>query len=407
MKALLLAAALTWAPPSLADPTPTAPASLSAPAAQAPVEVELFTRPGCPHCQKARAWLEEQARAHPTLVLQIHDVQADPQARDRLEALSRQAGVELPGVPAIRVGEALIVGFSEQGQARHRVEQALRGEAQPGGVLAGEEPPPDDEGLCAVDQGCEEPAGPKPIHLPGLGAVDPAALGLPLFTVVLGLVDGFNPCAMWVLLFVLSLLVNLRDRVRMAVVGGTFVLVSGLVYFAFMAAWLKVFQLIGLSRAVQVMLGLVALFVATVNIKDFFAFKKGLSLTIPDAAKPGIASRARRILHARSLPAAALAAATLAILVNLVELLCTAGLPAVYAQVLASHALPAGHHYALLALYNLAYVVDDGLMLAVAVVTLSKTRLQERGGRALKLVSGLVMLALALALLLRPSLLTW
>jgi hypothetical protein len=111
---------------------------------------------------------------------------------------------------------------------------------------------------------------------------------LPLFTLALGLLDGFNPCAMWVLLFLLSLLVRLRDRKRMALIAGTFVLVSGAVYYAFMAAWLNVFLAVGLSKVVRVLLGTTAVLIGLINVKDFVAWGRGPSLSIPDAAKPGL-----------------------------------------------------------------------------------------------------------------------
>ena len=228
-------------------------------------------------------------------------------------------------------------------------------------------------------------------------------LGLPVFTVLIGLLDGFNPCAMWVLLFLLSLLVNLRDRRRMLLVGGTFVLTSGLVYFLFMAAWLNLFLAVGLSRVTQVLLGLVALAVGALNTKDFFAFERGPSLSIPERAKPGLYARTRRLLQQRALLPAMGGVVVLALLVNLVELACTAGLPAVYTQILTLRRLPRAAYYGYLALYNAAYVLDDAAMLGIAVVTLGRRKLQERAGRWLKLASGVVMLALGLLLLLRPA----
>ncbi len=139
------------------------------------------------------------------------------------------------------------------------------------------------------------------IEVPLLGRLRVQQLGLPAFTFLIGLVDGFNPCAMWVLVFLLSVLVNIKERQKIIVIAGTFVVVSGLAYFAFMAAWFSVFQLVGLLRPVQIGLGLVALLVGAVNIKDFFAFHKGVSLSIPDAAKPGIYRRVREIVAARNL----------------------------------------------------------------------------------------------------------
>ncbi len=242
---------------------------------------------------------------------------------------------------------------------------------------------------------------------PLFGHVSVRDLGLPAFTVVLGLLDGFNPCAMWVLLFVLSLLVNLRDRVKMAMIGGTFVLVSGIVYFAFMAAWLNLFLLVGVARTTQVLLGLIAGVMGLLNVKDFIATGRGPSLAIPASARPAIYARVRAVVMAEHPGAALGGVIVLAVLVNVVALLCTAGFPAVYTRILTLRELPLWKYYGYLALYNVAYVLDDGLMLALAVVTLSRRKLQARAGRWLKLVSGGVMLGLGAVLIGRPAWLAW
>jgi hypothetical protein len=211
---------------------------------------------------------------------------------------------------------------------------------------------------------------------------------------------------MWVLLFVLSLLVNLHDRVKMVLIGGTFVVVSGLVYFAFMAAWLNIFLLVGLSWPTQVVLGGFAVLVGVLNIKDFFAFGRGVSLSIPAAARPGIYARVRHILQAEHLPGALAGVVVLAVLVNMIELLCTAGLPAVYTRILTLRQLPWWVYYGYLGLYNVAYMFDDSLVLSLAVITLGRRKLQESSGRWLKLLSGVVMLGLGVTLIVQPTWLT-
>jgi hypothetical protein len=208
---------------------------------------------------------------------------------------------------------------------------------------------------------------------------------------------------MWVLLFLLSLLVHWRDRRRMALVAGTFVLVSGLVYYAFMAAWLNVFLLLGFSGWLRLLLGSIALVLGVVNLSEFWRSGERFTLSIPSSAKPGLYARMRQVMQSRSLPAALLAVAALAVVVNAVELLCTAGLPAVYTAVLSEQNLPAAAYYGYLGLYILGYIADDTLMVGLAVMVLSSNRLHERAGRALKAISGLVMVALALVLLLRPG----
>jgi hypothetical protein len=244
---------------------------------------------------------------------------------------------------------------------------------------------------------------PDEIDLPVFGLLQVEQVGLPALTLAVGLVDGFNPCAMWVLLFLLSLLVNLKDRRKILAIAGTFVLISGMAYFAFMAAWLNVFLLIGYLRPIQITLGLLAVFVGGVHVKDFFALHRGITFSIPESAKPGIYARSRKIILAENLWGAILGASVLAILVNIVELLCTAGLPALYTQILTMRGLPAWQNYAYLGLYNVAYMFDDSLMVAIVVITLNKRRLEEGQGRWLKLISGLVILVLGIVMIVKPE----
>ncbi|UCH91568.1 MAG: NrdH-redoxin, partial [Nitrospirota bacterium] len=190
---------------------------------------------------------------------------------------------------------------------------------------------------------------------------------------------------------------------KMFLLAGTFVLVSGVVYFAFMAAWLNVFLFIGYVRIIQVMMGGLAVGIGLVNVKEFWAFGQGLSLAIPESAKPGLYARVRKILAAEHLSQAMLGILVLAILVNMVEFVCTAGFPAMFTQVLSQQGLTTSEYYGYLGLYNLAYIADDALMVTIAVVTLSHHKLQEQEGRWLKLISGLVMLGLGVLLLIAPE----
>jgi hypothetical protein len=345
---------------------------LAASAARA-ADLEVFTRADCPRCAEAAPFLAALTRERPDLRVVLRDVGRDPDARARLGELAARHGVGSVGVPAFWVGGELLIGY--RGAA---TEAAIRARLASAGAA-------DDSD--ALDTGI-------------FGVLHARRLGLPLFTVALGLLDGFNPCAMWLLLFVLALLVNVKDRARMALIGGTFVAVSGLAYFAFMAAWLNVFLLLGYVRAVEVGLGLVALAIGAVNVKDFAAFGRGPSLGIPASAKPGLYARVRRIVQAESLAAALAGAVLLAVLANVIELVCTAGLPVLYTRVLTARALPDWQYYAYLGLYNVAYMADDAAMLAIAVATLGRRKLQEREGRWLKLVSGVVMLGLGAAFLL-------
>jgi hypothetical protein len=208
---------------------------------------------------------------------------------------------------------------------------------------------------------------------------------------------------MWVLLFLLSMLVHLKSRLRMALIAGTFVLVSGAVYYAFIAAWLNAFLLVGMSKAINYAIASIAILIGLINVKDYFGLNNGFSLSIPASAKPGLYARMRATVVSDSLLISLATAATLAIIVNFVELLCTAGFPAVYTSILAQHHLTSAEHYAYLGLYILGYMADDTLMVGTAVMALSSQKLTERTGQWLKLLSGVVMLLLGAIMLLKPE----
>jgi glutaredoxin len=349
-------------------------------AGEIPPDIEVFVRAGCPHCEAAAPFLEQLRRERPSLRIISHDIAHDPASLERLRTLAAERGLSQVGVPTFKIGAELIVGFLSAETTGREIRAALDRRA-----------------------GLPSRRMMEGIHTRWFGDIRVEDLGLPLFTIAIGLLDGFNPCAMWVLLFLLSLLVNLQDRRKMALIAATFVLVSGLIYFAFMAAWLNLFLLIGLSRAVQVTLGSVAFSIGIVNVKDYFALHRGITLTVPEPAKPGLYARVRGILQAESLATAIAGIVVLAGLVNFIELLCTAGFPALYTQVLTLQSLPTWAYYGYLGLYNIAYILDDGLMVTIAVVTLSRRKLQERAGRWLKLASGLVMAGLGAVLLLQPE----
>jgi hypothetical protein len=248
-------------------------------------------------------------------------------------------------------------------------------------------------------------SGSGPVAVPVLGAVDLERWSLPLLTVTLAGLDAFNPCAFFVLLFLLSLLVHARSRTRMLVIGGVFVLFSGLVYFAFMAAWLNVFLWLGELQAITAGAGLLAIVIGAVNTKDYFYFRRGVSLSIPESAKPGLFRRMREVATSGSLGPMLIGTVLLAIVANSYELLCTAGFPMVYTRALTLHDLGTVGYYGYVALYNVIYVVPLALIVLAFTYTLGSRKLSEHEGRVLKLVSGYMMLGLGIVLLTAPDLL--
>lgn len=368
-------------------------------------KIEVFVRAGCPHCAKAEQFLQTLQQEQPGLIIEYHDVEQDANALKHLKTLAASLQFQAVRVPAVYVGGQLIIGYSEAAGTDAVIREALR-QAQ----VSINQQPRDLAGSCEAAtalscDGSSEINQAAPSNTPAAVRVwghelTLEQLGLPVFTLVMGLLDGFNPCSIWVLLLMISLLAPMQNRWRMLAVAGTFVAVEGIAYFVFMAAWLNLFLFIGLSRGSQIAVALIALAAAALNLKDFWHLGwGGVSLSIPASAKPGIYTRMRAILTAQNLAGAMIGAVVLAVLVQIVEFMCTSGFPALYTRILTLQSLDKFSYYAYLLLYNVAYMLDDVIILSVGVVTLSQHRLQENEGRWLKLVSGLVMAALGVYLL--------
>jgi thiol-disulfide isomerase/thioredoxin len=359
------------------------------------VRLYLFWGKGCPHCSEEIAFLKTLKQKYPTLEVKEYEVWYDKQNATLFGRIIKAAGGQSVGVPGTVIGSRVFIGFNVQ------TARAIEDEI----VLCRERGCSDAMELIARPPADLPLKEPEAIALPLVGEVDPTKISLPLFTMIIGGLDSFNPCAFFVLLFLLSLLIHARSRKKMLIIGGIFVLFSGIIYFIFMAAWLNIFLIIGQLTAITFTAGLIALATAAINIKDFFFFRKGISLVIPEQAKPRLFERMRNLLRSSSFTAMAAGTIVLAITANAYELLCTAGFPMIYTRVLTLHNLTTAQYYLFLALYNVVYVLPLAAIIVVITVTLGARKLTEWQGRKLKLVSGLMMLSLGMVLIINPALL--
>ncbi len=359
---------------------------------QPQVQLYFFWSLTCPHCTAAHPYIEAIPQARPWVKLHALELSRHPDNVRRYETMARvHRGRSRLSVPAVLFCGEMHVGWGDDATTGAVIRERLDAcRARAGAGVIGSAP-------------TRAQLPPASIKLPLIGALDPASLSLPALTLVLAGLDAFNPCAFFVLLFLLSMMAHQKSRVRMLMIGGVFVAISGLMYFAFMAAWLNVFQLFGHLAWVTLAAGALAVFVGAVNVKDYFWFEQGLTLSIPESKKPDIFRRTRNILGAESMPAMIAATAFLAIAANFYELLCTAGFPMVYTRLLTLADLSPAGRYAYLAAYNLIYVLPLAAIVAVFAGSLGARKLSEREGRLLKLMSGVMMLELGALLLLAPE----
>lgn len=368
-------------------PLPSAPPSdAGARVPSAAFELVFFWGVGCPHCEEAKPFVDALEREHPKLRVARVESRRDAEGRRRFVDTMNGLGATAVGVPTFVVGERYLTGFVKgETEAQVRALVDLR--------------------LSELEGRRAARGGETLVRLPLLGEVDPKRVSLPLLTMAVGLADGVNPCAMWVLVVLLGILMHVRETKRMLLYAGTFVVMSGVVYFGFMVAWSTLFELLGFSRVATTVLGVGLFGMGLVNLKDVVWFKKGVSLVIPESAKPGLFRRMRAIAGSGSTPAAIAGIATLAFVVNLVELGCTLGLPAVYTRILSLRGLSRGARLGYIALYNVAYVVPLVVVVVGFVALRKRITMTEKVARVLKGVSGALLVVFGALFLVVPDLL--
>jgi hypothetical protein len=385
------------------------------------VNMYLFWSSTCPHCPPALEFVRDLQKRHSWVKVKTFEISGDADNRALYWKMAGNLGKPIGPTPVFvycrhmnngyfsyelsgKIIEADMVRWHDHLTKHYQKQKSKSPLAMSAwpllfGIVFDDPPPPPD---LPPDL---PPAG-ETISAPVWGEVEVESLSLPAFTVVIAGCDAFNPCAFFVLLLLLSLMVHHHSRLRMAFIGGVFVLASGVMYFLFMAAWLNFFVLVGHMRMITIVAGALAVIAALINIKDFFWFKHGPSLSIPEDARPSLLRRMNHLLVTSRPIALVSGTVALAFAANLYELLCTAGFPMVYTRVLTLRELPPATYYAYLAAYNAIYILPMALIVAGFVWTLGSYKLSEYQGRVLKLLSGLMMLGLGIVIMFWPEWLT-
>ncbi len=242
------------------------------------------------------------------------------------------------------------------------------------------------------------------IEVPFIGEIDLSSGSLGLVTILIAFVDGFNPCSLWVLTFLLGIVINTGSRKKIVIVGLTFLFVTTAAYGAFMLGLFNIFRFTEYMTWIKVVVASIATIFAAVNIKDYFWYKKGLSFTISDKYKPKFFKDVRQIMKGRDSNWAMISGtAIMALGIVLVELPCTAGFPVIWTSIVVEHELTMIAFAAFFLLYLAVYLLDELVVFGTVAFTLKASRFEEKHGRILKLIGGMIMLALAVCLLFFPD----
>lgn len=371
-----------------------------------PITLYLFWGEGCPHCEAEKEFLASLQDKYPTLEFEFFEIYYEPENLALLKEFSAAYDFEPRGVPVTFIGDDYFVGFG--GDLGDRFEASIK-KYLAEGVYPDpmEKVRPEEAELQATLIPTESPPEVEEsniINIPLIGSVDLSNYSILASTIIIAAVDGVNPCSLWVLSVLMALSLHTGSRKKVFLIGGVFLTITALIYAFFILGLFSVLTIASITGWVQIVVALVAGIFALINIKDYFWYKEGVSLTIADDKKPGIFKKMRNVVNASdSFWGTISATVVLAAGVSLVEFSCTAGLPMVWTNLLTSQAIGGWEFILLLLVYMIIYMLIEIVTFIPAAMSLKSRRFEEKSGRVLKLVGGMLMLTLSIVMLVNPA----
>lgn len=352
------------------------------------INIDFFYGNGCPVCAREEKFLEEIEKKYDVKINKYETWYNEENAK-LLDETKEKYNTTGRGVPYTVVEDSAFLGFNTT--ISSQIEDKIKSISNDNNVNN------DDKNDQKED---------KTIYdIPLIGKVDIKKVSVLLVSIVIGIVDGFNPCAMWVLLFLISTLLGMKDRKRMWIIGLTFLLTSALVYMVIMLGWLEIVVNITTSILIRNIIAVIAVIGGLINLRTFIKSKKTSGCTIIDDNKrTKVFEKIKNFTKEKSLFLALLGVITLAIGVNVVELACSAGLPLVFTQVLAVNNITGVNALMYVLVYIFFFLIDDLLIFIIAMTTLKLTGISNKYAKYSHLVGGILMVLIGLLLLIKPEL---
>ena len=371
------------------------------------VNIHLFYGNGCPHCAEEEEFLDDYLKDEENVKLYKYEVWYDSDNQKLLSKVKDTLNNKANGVPFMVIGDKVIVGYRAQytdETIKEYVDYYKTSDDYNDVVLKlvnGEE--------VTIIKPTEEPKKEESneFDVPILGKVNGKKISLPLLAVVLGLVDGFNPCAMWILIFLITMLLNMKNRKRMWILGITFILTSGLVYLAFMMSWLNLATFISKFTFIRILIALIAFLVGFINLNNYYkAKKKADGCEVVDKKdRKKIMTQIMNITSEKKFIVALGGIIILAASVNIIEMMCSIGLPLMFTQILAMNNLSFGSYMLYMIMYILFFLLDDIVVFVISMISLKVTGISTKYSKYSHLIAGILLVLIGLLLLIKPSIL--
>lgn len=351
------------------------------------VNIYLFYGDGCPHCSKEKAFLAQiEEKYEGKVKVYKYEVWDNDKNREVLFEVKDKFNLSRDEkVPFTVIGSKYYLGYGDEigAEIEHKIIHYLELEEI-------------DDSETVVEE--------SKVSIPFLGKIDPSDAAVAVVAIILGLVDGFNPCAMWVLLFIINMLFGMKDKKKMFLLGYTFLFTSAVVYFLSMLGINIVLGFLS-TNELRSIIGIVAIVAGIYNLYTYFRErnKEDGCHVVDEKKRKSIVAKVKKIKNAKSIWIALIGIIALAVSVNLVELACSAGFPTIFNEVLVANNINGIARILYLLLYVLFYMIDDMVVFTISVCTLSVAGVTTKYNKLVKIIGGLLMIIMGILLIFKPA----
>ncbi len=372
------------------------------------ITLYFFHGDGCPHCAAEETFLENHQNELKDINIVKYEVWGNSENRDLLKKIGKKFDIEITGVPVNIVGNTLVKGYLDDSSTGQKILNMINYYRDNDYTDYVQELLEGNTEVVKTNDKATEYKKKKSTHtitIPIIGKVDLEKVSLSFATIIIGLVDGFNPCAMWVLLFLISALLGMKDRKRMFIIGFTFILTSGLVYLGILLSWINIVVKVSTSILFRNIIAVVAIIGGLINLRSYLKSLKeedGCDV-VDDKKRKKIFTKIKTFTREKSLVLAMLGAVGLAISINIVELACSAGLPLVFSELLTINNISGIQSLLYVLLYILFFLIDDLIVFTIAVITMTSTGISSKYNKYSHLIGGIIMLIIGILLILKPG----
>ena len=342
------------------------------------INLYLFKGAECPHCAEEKEWLKTIEEDYKDYInIYEFEVWHNEENAKILNKVKEEMKSTSNSVPFTVVGKYYFVGFSKT--TASNIENKIKEYA-------------------------ELSSNPNKVKIPILGTVNMKKVSIPLVAIILGFIDGFNPCAMWILLFLINMFLGQKDKKKSWILGLTFLFISAVIYFLSMLGINFVLSVATINW-LKIAIAILILVAGILNLKKYLRTRKeeaGCEV-IDNKKRKKLITRTKKILNNKSFLLSLVGIAVLAASVNLIELACSLGFPMIFTEILTINHIHGVVRIIYLLIYVFFYMIDDMIVFAISMITLEATGITNKYNKLCTLVSAIIMILMGLLLLLKPE----